>query len=139
MRDDGHLLGNHTWSHQTMSKLTSSVMEDEIVRCRDLLAKILGEPSPWFRPSGTVVPSSKILEAAGRAGYRQSIGYDVDSKDNTDPGKVAVRTNVLDAVSGGSIVSMHFGHPATIAVLPAVVKAIRDKGLRTVTVAELLA
>jgi peptidoglycan/xylan/chitin deacetylase (PgdA/CDA1 family) len=45
---------------------------------------------------------------------------------------------VLDQVSGGAIVSMHFGHPGTVAAMPAILDGIAARGLRTVTVSDLL-
>ncbi|MFZ5851927.1 MAG: polysaccharide deacetylase family protein, partial [Actinomycetota bacterium] len=38
----------------------------------------------------------------------------------------------------GSIVSLHLGHPGTVAALPAILDDLRGKGLAAVTVSQLL-
>ena len=46
--------------------------------------------------------------------------------------------NVLDAVRPGCIVSMHLGRPGTAEALPEILDGLRRRGLRAVTVTELL-
>jgi peptidoglycan/xylan/chitin deacetylase (PgdA/CDA1 family) len=138
LHDGGHLVGNHTWSHPKLGALAPAPMRTEIARCRDLIAEVIGEPTPWFRPSGTDVPSAAILAAAGAAGYRHSIGYDVDPKDYTDPGAAAVLSRVRSTVRPGSIISLHFDHPATVTVFGKLVALVRTAGLEPVTLATLL-
>ena len=45
----------------------------------------------------------------------------------------------IAAVRPGSIVSLHFGHSGTIDALPAILDALHTRGLRPVTVSDLLA
>lgn len=47
-RDAGNLLGNHTWSHPGLSKLSTADYEAEIVRNEPVLAE-LGGDWHWFR------------------------------------------------------------------------------------------
>jgi hypothetical protein len=39
----------------------------------------------------------------------------------------------------GSIISLHLGHPGTVTALPAIVRGLATRGLRPVTLTELLA
>ena len=138
MLDDGHEVANHTWSHQTMGPLGRSVVADEIKRCADALAELTGSISPWFRPSGIEVPTALILEEAGKAGYRTSVGYDVDSLDFQDPGAKAVVANVSAKVKPGSIISVHFGHADTLDAMPGLLDLLAARQLAPVTVGTLL-
>ena len=135
---DGHEVANHTWSHPTMGPLGRSVIADEIRRCAEVLTKLTGSISPWFRPSGIEVPTPLILDEAGKAGYRTSVGYDVDSLDFQDPGAKAVVANVAATVQPGSIVSVHFGHQNTVDAMPALLDLLASRGLAPVTVGTLL-
>ena len=138
MLDEGHEVANHTWSHQAMRTLGRATVATEITRCAEALAELTGSISPWFRPSGIEVPTPLILEEAGKAGYRTSVGYDVDSLDFQDPGAAAVIANVKAAVQPGSIISVHFGHQNTLDALPGLLDMLGEKGLQPVTVGELL-
>lgn len=135
---DGHELANHTWSHQGMGSLAPAALGPEITRCAEAIRATTGSIGRWFRPSGIEVPTPAILEAAGRAGYGVSVGYDVDSLDFQDPGVAAVKANTINGLRAGAIVSLHFDHDQTIEALPAIVDALRAKGLRAVTVSTLL-
>lgn len=139
MLDEGHEVANHTWSHQAMRPLGRATIASEIARCAEVLAQLTGSISPWFRPSGIEVPTPLILEEAGKAGYRTSVGYDVDSLDFQDPGATAVIANVKATVQPGSIISVHFGHQNTLDALPGLLDMLGEKGLQPVTVGQLLA
>ena len=71
-------------------------------------------------------------------GYPNCLAYDVDPLDYTDPGPAAIVRNVSARVRPGSIVSLHLGHPGTMAALPAVLALLQQRGLRAVTAGELL-
>ena len=50
----GHDLGNHTWSHPAnYTSLAATATRDEIVKCRDLIRSLTGQPGAFFRPSST--------------------------------------------------------------------------------------
>jgi peptidoglycan/xylan/chitin deacetylase (PgdA/CDA1 family) len=136
--DEGHELGNHTKSHQSMLKLSPTQVYDEIVGGGQALIPFIGSIGKWFRPSGTDVPNDTILEQAGLAGYPVSVGYDVDSLDYTNPGSKAVVNKVGNELHAGAIVSLHFGHQSTIAAMPGIVDLLNTASLSPVTVSQLL-
>jgi peptidoglycan/xylan/chitin deacetylase (PgdA/CDA1 family) len=140
--DGGHELANHTYNHLSFETLSSQQKVDEIQRCRDLLVELTGTGGTFFRPSGTddgvTSPSADTLGAAGQEEYRYVLGYDVDPLDYQNPGADAVTSRVLDTVKAGSIVSLHFNHPGTIAALPAILSGIDQRGLTPVTASKLL-
>jgi len=138
----GHELANHTYTHPTFGSLTPEAMADEITRCRDVLVRLGGTGGKYFRPSGTAdgttTPSAAVLEAAGTAGYRTVLGFNVDPFDYQDPGAGAVAQRVLATVGPGSVVSLHFDHPGTIEALPTILDGLAQRGLQPVTATALL-
>jgi peptidoglycan/xylan/chitin deacetylase (PgdA/CDA1 family) len=48
--DEGHEIGNHTWSHPNMARLGDSAMLREIDRTSEAIQKITGRPPVTFRP-----------------------------------------------------------------------------------------
>jgi peptidoglycan/xylan/chitin deacetylase (PgdA/CDA1 family) len=138
VRDGGHELGNHTWSHPALSGYAPEPMYAEIQRCRDKLVELTGSPGAFFRQSQGQHATHEELVEAGRAGYRRVLSYDIDSLDWKDPGPAAIRTAVAKA-NAGSVVSMHLGHPGTVAALPGILTDLAGRGLSAVTASELLA
>jgi peptidoglycan/xylan/chitin deacetylase (PgdA/CDA1 family) len=139
LRAGGHELANHTYTHPSLGRLGSARVRDEIERCAAAIAAVSGGGrGAWFRPSAMAVPNAVVLREAQRAGYPTVVGYDVDSRDFTDPGPNAVYANVVHGVRHGSIVSLHLGHRGTVDVLPRLLSTLRDSGRAAVTVSDLL-
>ncbi|MFI1523824.1 polysaccharide deacetylase family protein [Kitasatospora cineracea] len=137
--DGGHELGNHTMHHDDISAMDPEAAYAEIARCADLLTRLTGSPGRWFRPSQAKDCTPLVAEQARRAGYHHCLGYDLDSLDHTDPGPEAVARTVLDGVRPGSVVSLHLGHPGTVAAMPQILDGLAARALRPVTASELLA
>jgi peptidoglycan/xylan/chitin deacetylase (PgdA/CDA1 family) len=142
IRDAGHELANHTYTHPDFTKLSAPAMLGEITRCRDALRNHAGDGGRFFRPSGTDVgtvdPGPTIAAAAGQAGYAVVAGFDVDPHDYQDPGAAAVTKRTLDTATAGAIISLHFGHSGTITALPDILDGLSAKGLTPVTLSRLV-
>ncbi len=136
--DAGHDLGNHTMTHPVLTQLSLSKVQAEINRCDAILTKLTGHKGAWFRPSGTLKSNATIRIAAGRAGYKNCITYDVDSLDYTDQSTSATVKTVARLVKPGSIVGMHFGHAHTIKAIPLILADLHANGLKPVTLTRLL-
>ena len=77
--DLGHIVGNHTVSHQRLSFASSKVIEAEIRDCNTILEDLIGQPVRYFRPPyGARRPA--VLQAARAMGLEtvmwNSMGYD---------------------------------------------------------------
>jgi peptidoglycan/xylan/chitin deacetylase (PgdA/CDA1 family) len=134
----GHDLGNHTMTHPVLTQLPLAKVQKEIDECSALLKKLSGSQGKWFRPSGTIRSTATIRTAAGRAGYRNCISYDVDSIDYSDQSANTTLKIIEKSVKPGSIIGMHFGHPNTVKAIPLVLAHLHAKGLKPVTLTELL-
>jgi peptidoglycan/xylan/chitin deacetylase (PgdA/CDA1 family) len=134
----GHDLGNHTMHHKPMRKLSAAQADQEISDCAAVLRRTAKTPGRWFRASGTQQTTKVIRSAAAAAGYASCISYDVDGLDWQDPPTATVIKAVAGSVRPGSIVSLHLGHPVTIAALPRILAALTAKRLEPVTLSELL-
>jgi peptidoglycan/xylan/chitin deacetylase (PgdA/CDA1 family) len=141
--DDGHEIGNHTYTHPTFPSLGPTAMATEVDRCRDVIQRLTGVGGRFFRPSGTAngtdAPAPVVVDVARTAGYQTVLGFDVDPADYQDPGASVVSGRTLAAVQPGSIVSLHFGHSGTIDALPAILSGLQARGLTPVTASSLLA
>lgn len=136
--DAGHELGNHTYSHKTMTLLTLKEAKAEVAKGKAAVTKAVGTPGKWFRPSGTLKSNPIIRAAAGASGYSHCLIYDVDSLDYTNPSAKGIVANCLKHVQNGSIIGMHFGHAHTVSALPLLITALHARNLTPVTVSQLL-
>jgi peptidoglycan/xylan/chitin deacetylase (PgdA/CDA1 family) len=134
----GHELGNHTQTHGDIGAMDEAAASAEITRCAARLRRLTGSQGRWFRPSQARLATPRVVALAQRAGYPHLLSYDVDTLDYTDPGPAAVREAVAGQAGPGSVVSLHFGHPGTIAALPGILDDLHRRGLRAVTTSELL-
>ncbi|HEY5835876.1 polysaccharide deacetylase family protein [Streptomyces sp.] len=136
--DGGHELGNHTQTHVDIGALDEAAATAEIEGCARRLERLTGSRGRWFRPSQSRLTTALVVRLARRAGYPHLLSYDVDSLDYTDPGPGTVRATVAREAGPGSVVSLHFGHPGTVAALPGILDDLHRRGLRAVTTSELL-
>ncbi|MGW7365257.1 polysaccharide deacetylase family protein [Streptomyces sp. NPDC054841] len=136
--DGGHDLGNHTLRHLGISSMAEADAYAEITGCAERLRRLTGSIGSWFRPSRTRYATPLVQRLAARAGYPHTLSYDVDSLDHTSPGPPAVTSTVTREIRRGSVVSLHFGYPDTVAALPALLDELDRRGLRAVTTTELL-
>ena len=134
----GHDLGNHTMHHLNITAMDALGAYAEIAGCARRLRALTGSIGRWFRPSQTQYATPLIERAARTAGYQTCVSYDVDSLDYTDPGPDAIVATVLGTTRPGSIISLHLGHPGTVAALPAILRGLARRRLRPVTLTELL-
>ncbi|MFF4255922.1 polysaccharide deacetylase family protein [Streptomyces sp. NPDC001663] len=135
--DGGHDLGNHTQRHLDINAMTEADARAEITACAGRLKQLTGSIGTWFRPSRAPRASPRVARLARGAGYPHVLSFDVDSLDFTKPGADAVTRKVLAEVRDGSVVSLHFGYPDTVAALPAVLEELTRRGLSAVTTTEL--
>src|SRR5271157_157581 len=134
----GHDLGNHTMHHLDIAAMEASGAYAEIAGCAQRLRALTGSVGRWFRPSQTRYSTPLIEREARKAGYQTCVSYDVDSLDYTDPGPDAIVSTVLGSTRPGSIVSLHLGHSGTVIALPAILRGLASRGLRPVTLTDLL-
>jgi peptidoglycan/xylan/chitin deacetylase (PgdA/CDA1 family) len=134
----GHNLGNHTMHHLDIKAMDAAGTYAEIAGCARRLDALTGSIGRWFRPSQTQYSTPLIEQQARKAGYQTCVSYDVDSLDYTDPGPDAIVSTVLGLTRPGSIISLHLGHSGTVTALPAIVRGLTGRGLRPVTLTELL-
>lgn len=134
----GHDLGNHTQHHYPMRRLSPGQADSEVSACARELTRLTGSAGRWFRASGTQTTTPTIRRAAARGGYATCVSYDVDGLDWKDPARSTVVDAVLSGARPGSIVSLHLGHRVTVDALPAILDGLHSRGLRPVTLTELL-
>jgi peptidoglycan/xylan/chitin deacetylase (PgdA/CDA1 family) len=140
--EEGHGLGNHTWSHPFLPDLTPRELRLQLDRTDEVLEQAAGTPPlRLFRPPyGSRTP--EVLAWLGRDGGPTTVLWDVDTEDWAMPGAQAIAAAVQRQAGPGSIVLMHDGggdRRQTVEALPAVIEGLLERGVELVRVEELLA
>lgn len=136
--NEGHEIGNHTFSHRCFRKLTVSQMSREIRLCENSLYRICGQKTRLFRPPEGVLPGS-IIEYIRKANYTVIL-WSIDTRDWARTSAEAMFENVKKNVSPGEIILMHdFTRGShTAEALRMIIPYLIDEGYRFVTVTELI-
>jgi peptidoglycan/xylan/chitin deacetylase (PgdA/CDA1 family) len=139
-RDETRLgaVGNHTWSHPPLTKRRSWLVWLELLRTQYAVAQEIGRSPDLFRvPYALHTPR---VDAIARGMGLLEVFWDVDARDDVPNAKVNdVVRNVERGLRPGAIVELHDMHPWTVAAVPRILDAIAARGLRAVSVPELLA
>ncbi len=109
MKDEGHLICNHTAHHKDMTKLSESEIEAEIRALETVYAeKIGGELAPFYRP-----PEGKFdkesLAVAKKLGYYTafwSLAY-ADWDNNKQPDPAYAKQLLTDHLHNGAVILLH--------------------------------
>ncbi len=141
MKNEGHLVCNHTANHPNLAHASPEKIHAEIAALEDTYKLQTGETlSPYFRPpEGSF--SREMLSCVKDLGYKTvfwSFAYaDWDNQKQPDPAK-ALRT-VMDNMHNGAVILLHPTSSTNVQILPQVIEGLRAEGYRFGTLDELCA
>lgn len=135
---EGHEIGNHSWSHPNLGKMSDDAVRRELQKTDDAISAAIGKRPTLMRPPYGSITARQKHWIHDDFGYRIII-WDVDPLDWKRPGPSVVCSRILKETRAGSIVLAHDIHPPTIEAMPATFDQLDRKGFKSVTVSELLA
>ncbi len=135
----GDIVGDHTETHPMLAQLSAhdqrEQLQEQIYRIQ-----LLGGPTPrLFRPPYGSFDATTFREL--KRLHLLMILWSTDTGDYTRPGVQTIVQRALAGAHPGAIILMHDAggnREETIAALPAIVQGLRARGLRPVTVPQLL-
>jgi peptidoglycan/xylan/chitin deacetylase (PgdA/CDA1 family) len=137
----GHEIASHGYEHVDYRELTNAQIVDSLDRWQARFREITGKSGPRFWQAPYGYSNSRVRQAALDHGYT-TIYWTLDTLDTV--GRPKSREFILDRVLqsevnlDGAIVLMHVNSEGTVAALPEILDAFQQRGLRAVTVTELL-
>jgi peptidoglycan-N-acetylglucosamine deacetylase len=150
--DEGHDIGNHTFTHPNLGEIPGRVTEMELNATQRLIEAVTGRSTVLFRPPyfGDAEPTTpdevEPVVRAERLGYL-TVGLRVDPDDWMLPGTDQIVKQTIEGVTSsdpdrrGQIVLLHDGggsRAQTVEALPQLIHELRALGYRFVTVSELM-
>lgn len=103
--DEGHTVGNHSWTHPLVTKLSRAGITDELGRTSDVIEKVTGAAPLWYRaPYGAWNRNSFEI---GAAMGMEPMAWTVDTLDWTVPGTDSIVRRVTQGAGPGVVVLSH--------------------------------
>ena len=130
---EGSEIGNHSYDHKLLTRLSKADFQKEISKTQDAIKKVTGFTPTLFRP--TYGGYTNILKSYTDLKF---VLWDVDSRDWQVKTKDKIIKNILPNVKSGSIILMHDSHEYSLNALEDVLKSLKNQGYKFVTVSELL-
>ena len=142
MVDEGHTIGNHTWSHPDMSAITDrDAFARELAQVEDLYREITGQALEKFYRPPQGIYSEDNLALARELGYRTvfwSLAYaDWDNKDQPTPQEAF--SKLIPRIHNGAVVLLHSTSQTNAAILDELLTKWEDMGYSFAPLADLFA
>ncbi|MFI7633026.1 polysaccharide deacetylase family protein [Nonomuraea sp. NPDC049400] len=128
----GHEIGNHTWSHPLLTRLSAARVRSQLARTDRAVKAAAGVVPRLVRP-----PYGGFNRAVRRQIARPIVMWNVDTLDWRYRNSATVARRTLRSVRPGSIVLFHDIHRTTVGAMPRVLKSLAKRGYHFVTVSEL--
>ena len=128
----GHEIGNHTWSHEDLTKMSVAAAQKDLKKTDEAIKHAIGKNPTLIRPPfGALGPAlKKSLDVPVAL-------WDVDTLDwKTRDTKKTVKA--AEKVVPGSIVLMHDIHESTVKAVPKILEDLKSQGYHFVTVTQII-
>lgn len=133
MKEEGHLIGNHTYSHMQLKTGSLDAFKEELVKTNEIISGITGEEVLFVRPPyGTW---EKSLEAELNM---FPVLWTIDPLDWCSGNADGITRKVLSKARENGIILMHDSYPSTVTAALRVIDELEKQGYEFVTVDEIL-
>lgn len=130
----GSEIGNHTYDHKNLEKLTPEEVAAQVEMTNDAVEAVTG-----FRPKLVRVPYGAYKGQVTELVNYPMIQWNVDTEDWSSKNKDAVLASILAHAKDGNIVLMHDLYPSTADAFVEAVPQLAAQGFELVTVSEMYA
>lgn len=133
MHDEGHLIGNHTYSHIKLDASNMSAAIKEITDTNELITSITGEEVKYIRP-----PFGAYTDALLSSVNMTPVLWSVDPDDWATENTSKIVQSVVNNAKNGDIILLHDIYDSSVAAALEIIDQLRAKGFIFVTVDQLL-
>ncbi|MEQ1751295.1 MAG: polysaccharide deacetylase family protein [Prosthecobacter sp.] len=134
---EGHEIGNHTWTHCSLTSRSDAQIRSELQQSEDALVAVANYRPHLIRPPYGAINTRVKQMMFSEFGY-STIMWSVDPQDWRRPGVSVVTSRLVNGARPGSIMLAHDIHPPTIQAMPSMFDQLLAKGFQFVTVSQLM-
>ena len=135
--DNGHAIGNHSYSHNVMIDFNSTAnWLHEINQTDTIIQNVIGKKTTLFRPPfGVTTP--KLAKALKSTGHHV-IGWNIRSYDTVLKNPEKIVQNITKQIQPGAVILLHDKQSNVLHVLERVLQFLHKHENQSVTINELL-
>ncbi|MDE7178356.1 MAG: polysaccharide deacetylase family protein [Lachnospiraceae bacterium] len=133
MQEEGHLIGNHTYSHIQLGKNNRERFKDELVKTNELLLEITGEEVQFVRPPYGSWDKSLETELT-----MLPVLWTIDPMDWCSSNVSGIVKKVTGKAKENAVILMHDEYSSSVTAALEIVDVLQKQGYEFVTVDELL-
>lgn len=133
MQREGHLIGNHSFHHVQLNRLSEKEARQEILETNNRIYEITGEYPVYLRP-----PYGSWDKQTEENLQMIPVFWNLDTLDWKSQNKAAILEAVRNNIRDGAVILMHDEYETTVEAALAVVDEWKQKGYQFVTVDRLI-
>ena len=129
MIEEGHIIGNHTVNHKSMSSLTEEEIKKEVMDLHQSVYEKFGYEMKYIRPPKGEF-SEKTLQVTNSLGYKTvmwSFAYE-DWNEQKQPDEEKAKEKILKNLHNGEIMLLHGNSKTKTNILDSVIKEAKNMG-----------
>lgn len=140
--NEGHIIGNHSYSHANLPKLTVDKFQSQIMSTESVLQGLIGYAPKLIRPPYGAINEEQVRWIADH--HYLIVNWNVDSLDWKSLNSDQVLNNIMQQTKPGSIILQHSGGAdsqdlsGTVQAIGPLISKLKAAGYTFVTVPELL-
>lgn len=133
MQEEGHLIGNHTYSHIQLTKKNREAFKAELKKTNELLTGITGEEVLFVRPPYGCWDKSLETELT-----MLPVLWNIDPLDWSSTNVSGIVKKVTDKAKENAVILMHDEYASSVTAALKIVDILQEEGYEFVTVDELI-
>lgn len=133
MQEEGHLIGNHTYSHIQLTSSNREKFREELMKTNEIIREITGEEVQYVRP-----PYGSWDKSFEKELNMFPVLWNVDPLDWCSSNSACIASKVLSKATENDIILMHDYYESTVTAALEIVDELQEKGYEFVTVDEIL-
>lgn len=134
IKNNGHEIGNHAYSHPDMTKISLDKIHDEIANTEKLIEDIGAKSHLFAPPAGAY--DDRVVKVANEYNMR-TILWTLDTIDWKKPTADQIVNRIVPKLENGALILMH-PTESTVEALPRMIEGAQEKGLTIGTVSEVI-
>lgn len=133
MYREGHLVGNHTYSHIQLNKSNHEKFKQELIKTNEVIEKLTGQEVQFVRP-----PYGTWDKKFEKELNMFPVLWTIDPLDWSSHNVDGIVKKVEDKAEENAIILMHDEYKTTVTAALRVVDELKEEGYEFVTIEELL-